>query len=73
LTLPAFIETFPETAGGFGSAQSLLVAICTFPQFQVAKGYETKVDITDLVGCFFGALLNLYVGDWLGRKKTMYM
>jgi hypothetical protein len=29
LTLPSFIETFPETASGFGSAQSLLVAICT--------------------------------------------
>lgn len=28
LTLPSFIETFPETASGFGSAQSLLVAIC---------------------------------------------
>jgi hypothetical protein len=28
LTLPAFIEVFPETASGFGSAQSLLVAIC---------------------------------------------
>lgn len=28
---------------------------------------------TDLVGCFFGALLNIYVGDWLGRKMTIYM
>jgi hypothetical protein len=26
-----------------------------------------------LVGCMFGALLNLYVGDWLGRKKTIYV
>ena len=28
LTLPAFRETFPSTASGFGYAQSLLVAVC---------------------------------------------
>lgn len=71
MTLPAFIETFPETAGGFGSAQSLLVAICEFMNIHTFSGRDT--DQADLVGCFFGALLNLYVGDWLGRKKTMYM
>jgi hypothetical protein len=71
LTLPSFIETFPETASGFGSAQSLLVAICT-STFDSAHDDSPKL-IPDLVGCMFGALLNLYVGDWLGRKKTIYV
>jgi len=57
LTLPAFIETFPQTADGFNSnqsatLQSLLVAI-----------YE--------LGCMAGALSNLYVGDKLGRRHTI--
>lgn len=30
LTLPSFVETFPETGSGFGYAQSLLVAVCEF-------------------------------------------
>lgn len=71
LTLPSFIETFPETASGFGSAQSLLVAICT-STLDSAHDESPKL-IPDLVGCMFGALLNLYVGDWLGRKKTIYV
>lgn len=38
LTLPAFIETFPSTAAGFGYAQSLLVAVCEWEHF--GSGYS---------------------------------
>jgi hypothetical protein len=32
---------------------------------------QDNADAADLIGCFFGALLNLKLGDWLGRKWTI--
>ena len=57
LTLPAFEETFPMTADGFGNPRA-----ATLQSFMVAI-YE--------IGCMAGALSNLYVGDKLGRRHTI--
>lgn len=57
LTLPSFEAAFPQTAGGFeGSRSSTLQSL-------LVAIYE--------LGCMFGALSNLYVGDRLGRRYTI--
>jgi hypothetical protein len=73
LTLPSFIETFPSTGTGFGYAQSLLVAVCKSDLPRWCNSKATRTDLLDQLGCMTGALLNLYVGDKLGRVKTLYV
>lgn len=60
LTLPIFMEQFPNTAteDGFGGSANA----ATLQAFMVAI-YE--------LGCLAGALSNLWVGDKLGRKHTI--
>jgi len=57
LTLPSFEATFPQTAGVFGAAATL--------QSLLIAIYE--------LGCMAGALCNLYVGDRIGRIKTIIL
>jgi len=57
LTLPAFINVFPQTAAGFNGPHA-----ATLQSFLVASY---------LVGCFFGALVNIWLGDKIGRKKSL--
>ncbi|WVR03675.1 hypothetical protein IAU60_000670 [Kwoniella sp. DSM 27419] len=57
LTLPSFEQTFPNTTGGFEGSRS-----ATLQSFLVAI-YE--------LGCMMGALSNIWVGDRLGRRRTM--
>lgn len=60
LTLPIFMEQFPNTATepGFGGSANA----ATLQSFMVAI-YE--------LGCLAGALSNLWVGDKIGRKHTI--
>jgi hypothetical protein len=72
LTLPSFTQTFPQTADGFNGQQaavlqSFLVASCA----RLAAVPDAELILADLIGCFFGALVNLWLGDKLGRKKTI--
>ncbi|WVQ84605.1 hypothetical protein IAT38_006760 [Cryptococcus sp. DSM 104549] len=57
MSLPSFEETFPQTAGGFEGSRT-----ATLQSFLIAI-YQ--------IGCLFGALANLWVGDWLGRRHTI--
>ncbi|WVQ84416.1 hypothetical protein IAT38_006568 [Cryptococcus sp. DSM 104549] len=57
MTLPSFEEKFPQTAGGFEGSRT-----ATLQSLLIAI-YE--------IGCLFGALSNLWVGDWLGRRHTI--
>lgn len=57
LTAPKFVEIFPQTAATTGPAN-----YATLQSFLVAI-YE--------IGCLIGALANLWVGDYLGRRRTI--
>jgi hypothetical protein len=68
LTLDSFERTFPQAGGEFSTLQSFMVAIC-----ELSSSCHIDFILTDVdqIGCMVGALLNLYVGDKLGRKKTI--
>lgn len=68
LTLPAFTSVFPEidtTANGLaGLTKSQADHKSTVQGISVAS-YN--------VGCFFGAIACIWVGDFLGRRKTIFL
>ncbi|EXJ89874.1 hypothetical protein A1O3_02941 [Capronia epimyces CBS 606.96] len=68
LTLPAFASVFPEidtTAAGLaGLTKSQANHKSTIQGISVAS-YN--------VGCFFGAIVCIWVGDILGRRKTIFL
>ncbi|KAL1709202.1 general substrate transporter [Schizophyllum commune] len=57
LTAPKFVEVFPQTGEETGPANH-----ATLQSLLVAI-YE--------IGCLIGALANLWVGDYLGRRRTI--
>ncbi|KAK5057666.1 hypothetical protein LTR84_011667 [Exophiala bonariae] len=68
LTLPAFTKIFPEidttAAGTAGLTASQKDHRSTIQGISVAS-YN--------VGCFFGAISCIWIGDWLGRRKTIFL
>jgi len=68
LTLPAFTKVFPEidttAAGTAGLTASQKDHRSTIQGISVAS-YN--------VGCFFGAISCIWIGDWLGRRKTIFL
>lgn len=68
LTLPAFTKVFPEidttTSGTAGLTASQIDHRSTIQGISVAS-YN--------VGCFFGAICCIWIGDWLGRRKTIFL
>jgi MFS family permease len=68
LTLPAFTKVFPEidttAAGTAGLTASQAEHRSTIQGISVAS-YN--------VGCFFGAISCIWIGDWLGRRKTIFL
>lgn len=61
LTLPSFLHTFPEIDVEAASNKS---HASTIQGISVAS-YN--------VGCFVGAIACIWIGDWLGRKKTIFL
>lgn len=68
LTLPAFTKVFPEidttAAGTAGLTASQAEHRSTIQGISVAS-YN--------VGCFCGAISCIWIGDWLGRRKTIFL
>ncbi|ETN38045.1 uncharacterized protein HMPREF1541_07668 [Cyphellophora europaea CBS 101466] len=66
LTLPSFTATFPEidTTKTDGLSQSQIDHKSTIQGISVAS-YN--------VGCFAGAILCIFIGNWLGRRKTIFL
>lgn len=68
LTLPAFTSVFPEidttAAGTQGLTQGQINHKSTIQGISVAS-YN--------VGCFFGAISCIWIGDRLGRRKTIFL
>ncbi|KIV96847.1 hypothetical protein PV10_00664 [Exophiala mesophila] len=68
LTLPSFTATFPEIdttpAGTAGLSPSEASQRSTIQGISVAS-YN--------VGCFFGAISCIWIGDILGRRKTIFL
>lgn len=79
LTLPSFEEHFPQTAGGFAGSksatlQSFLVAICEQDATEVpGRPWWLMLTRQDELGCMAGAMCKLYVGDRLGRIRTLVL
>ncbi|THX18429.1 general substrate transporter [Aureobasidium pullulans] len=64
LTLKSFTRTFPEI-----NTQSP-------PRGQTASYVSTVQGISIAsynLGCFVGALMTIWIGDWLGRRKTIFL
>lgn len=68
LTLPSFTKVFPEinttAAGTKGLTKSQAEHKSTIQGISIAS-YN--------VGCFCGAIACLWVGNWLGRRKTIFL
>ena len=69
LTLDTFAATFPQAGGSFSTLQSFMVAVCEWHSSET-NPYDPSLFV-DQIGCMVGALMNVYVGDKLGRKWTM--
>ena len=64
LTLPSFVETFPE------------INTASPPPGKSSSYTSTIQGISNAsynLGCFVGALLTIWLGDILGRKKTIFL
>lgn len=44
-----------------------------FPQVEISSSWEGFIVSIYAVGCFFGALFILTFGDYLGRRKSIFM
>lgn len=66
LTLPSFVETFPEidVVNTAGLSASEINYRSTIQGISVAS-YN--------VGCFLGAVVTIWLGDILGRRKMMFL
>lgn len=70
LSLPSFVKVFPEidvraeTEAAQGLTQSQMNHRSTIQGISVAS-YN--------VGCFFGAVTTIWIGDILGRRKTIFL
>lgn len=68
LTLPSFVKVFPQIdntkAGTQGFSSSQLNHRATIQGISVAS-YN--------VGCFCGAVTTIWIGDILGRRKTIFL
>lgn len=70
LSLPSFVKVFPEidvraeTEAAQGLTQSQMTHRSTIQGISVAS-YN--------VGCFFGAVTTIWIGDILGRRKTIFL
>ncbi|KAI4737473.1 general substrate transporter [Aureobasidium sp. EXF-12298] len=64
LTLGSFTRTFPEIN-------------TEYPPAGVSKAYTSTVQGISIacynLGCFVGALMTIWIGDWLGRRKTIFV
>lgn len=64
LTLKSFVGTFPEID-------------TQFPPHGQSKAYTSTVQGISIacynLGCFVGALMTIWIGDWLGRRKTIFL
>lgn len=75
LTAQQFEKTFPEVIvsnvhPNHATLQSLLVAIYVS---SIQRKYGTVDRLSQEVGCLIGALSNLWVGDRLGRRRTIIL
>ncbi|KAH9814335.1 general substrate transporter [Melampsora americana] len=64
LTLPTFVATFPE-----------LDTTSAFLTSEQKKRNSTVQGVSVAIyeiGCMFGALSCLYIGDWLGRRRVIF-
>ncbi|THX11825.1 general substrate transporter [Aureobasidium pullulans] len=64
LTLKSFVGTFPE------------IDTQNPPRGQTASYVSTVQGISIAsynLGCFVGALMTIWIGDWLGRRKTIFL
>lgn len=64
LTLPSFLQHFPQIdtqhpMDGMTASQASNIQGIT------VGGYT--------LGCFFGAVATIWLGNWLGRKKTIFV
>lgn len=67
LDLPVFYTQFPDIATKYPDGTSLPAAI--------ASAHSTYQGITVAsynLGCFFGAIGTIWIGNLLGRKKTIF-
>lgn len=64
LTLKSFVGTFPEID-------------TVNPPMNQTKAYTSTVQGISIacynLGCFVGALMTIWIGDWLGRRKTIFL
>lgn len=61
LTLPSFTKVFPEidTTGSSGTGHKSTIQGISIGSYNL--------------GCFAGAVMTIWLGDWLGRKKTIFV
>lgn len=64
LTLGSFVDTFPEINTSNPPAGKSSSYTSTIQGISIAC-YN--------LGCFVGAVLTIWIGDWLGRKKTIFL
>ncbi|KAI5245127.1 general substrate transporter [Aureobasidium subglaciale] len=64
LTLKSFVNTFPEID-------------VENPPMGISRAYTSTVQGISIacynLGCFVGALATIWIGDWLGRRKTIFL
>ncbi|THY51026.1 general substrate transporter [Aureobasidium pullulans] len=64
LTLKSFTRTFPEIN-------------TQFPPPGQSHSYTSTIQGISIacynLGCFVGALMTIWIGDWLGRRKTIFL
>ncbi|THW92089.1 general substrate transporter [Aureobasidium pullulans] len=64
LTLKSFVGTFPEIDTQHPPRGQTASYVSTVQGISIAS-YN--------LGCFVGALMTIWIGDWLGRRKTIFL
>jgi MFS family permease len=64
LTLKSFNKTFPEID-------------VQYPPMNQTRAYTSTIQGISIacynLGCFLGAIMTIWLGDWLGRRKTIFV
>lgn len=63
LTLPSFVKTFPEI-------DEINASPATKPHISLIQGISVA---SYNLGCLFGALCTIWLGDMLGRRKMIFL
>jgi MFS family permease len=61
LTLPSFVKTFPE------------IDVLKYPDDNHVTTIQGISVASYNVGCFIGAVLTIFIGDILGRRKMIFL